>query len=274
MHSKIILEFGCNHQGSVTIAKEMIDQAAALGVWAVKFQKRSLNNITPAEGEQPRSLKNSFGPTFLQHRQALEFGLSNLSFLKEYTESKGLVFICTAFDLESFFLLANELKCEYIKLPSQLYRDQNILKAYAWQEEKPKMIVSTGMITKDLILYGSEWATMAWLVMACNSVYPHEQPYGLGIIHDLIRLRGSDKVGYSSHDTGDAVLPAIIAGAEYIERHFTLNKHMKGSDHSTVSSTFEEIQKLMAQIESIEKMLGHKESLPFDEEIMAKRYIK
>jgi sialic acid synthase SpsE len=276
MNTKIILEFGCNHQGNYQLAKEMIDQAADLGVWAVKFQKRDLQNITPTEAVQVRDLKNSFGETFLKHREALEFDVEEIKNLKTYAEEKGLVFICTAFDLSSFYALANIVKCEYIKLPSQLYKNKAINDAWHLLKKSPRVICSVGMHSLYEILNDSPWLKTAFIVMACNSIYPHDNPedFNLGVIHALLRFRGNEFVGYSSHDTGGAILPAIIAGAQYIERHFTLNKHLKGSDHSTVSSTYDEIKNLMESIVYTELMLGEKRFLCEAEQKTARKYKK
>ena len=277
MKTKIILEFGCNHQGQIPIALEMIDQAEKLGVWGVKLQKRTLSNIPEEEAKQPRSLDNSFGETFFEHRKALEFSLEDLAFLKRYTERKGLAFICTAFDLEAYFGLVDVVGCEYIKLPSQLYLDEKIHAAYKNNVPRPKVIVSTGMHTDIEIFNNSPWFRDAWLIMACTSVYPFSDPelFNIGIIQDLMRFRGTGLIGYSSHDTGEAIHPAIIAGAQFVERHFTLNKYMKGSDHSTVSSDYTEIKALMDFIEKrIEPMLGHKEILSDEETAVALRYRK
>ena len=269
MRTKILLELGCNHQGSIEIAKEMILQAAKLGVWGVKFQKRTLSMIPKAAGEAKRDLKNSFGPTYFEHRDALEFDYDQLKYLKDYATDLNLEFVCTAFDVPAIKKLAEF--CEYIKLPSQKYSKKNYYEACL--DLKNKIIVSTGMHTFKEI-FKENWIKSAWCVMHCNSIYPHNyENYNLGILNTLLRARGSGVVGYSSHDDkGYGISLAVIAGAEIIERHFTLSKHMKGSDHSTVSSDFEEMQDIIKRIEEAEKAMGIKDILADEEQKMAERF--
>jgi len=272
MKTKIILEMGCNHQGSMEIAKEMIDQAAKLNVWAVKFQKRTLSLIPVEEAEKPRSLKNSFGETYYEHRAALEFNYSQLRELKNYSEDKGLKFIVTAFDIPALVHLSDF--CDYVKLPSQKFSKDKYFNKWEELQPRPKMIVSCGMHTIDKILK-SEWVSNSEIFMHCNSIYPVKNPYDLNF--DVIRLLSIERkgigVGYSSHDLNIGVIAnAVLCGAEYVERHFTLNKNMKGSDHSTVSSTYEDIKNLQGLLLNFETMLGNKERLSKDEQVIAERY--
>lgn len=271
MRTKILLEFGCNHQGSMEIAKEMILQAEKLGVWGVKFQKRTLSEIPSDAANAKRDMKNSFGETYYKHREALEFDYTQLRELKSFANERGLTFVCTAFDVQAMKELSKF--CEYIKLPSQKYSSQKYYDAFLKLPKNIKMIVSTGMHTFNEI-FKSNWIKSAWCVMHCNSIYPHDfEHFNFGILNTLLRSRGSDVVGYSSHDIcGAGISFAVLAGAEIIERHFTLSKHMKGSDHATVSSDFEEMQMIIGRVEEIEKAMGFKDTLSEEELKMAARF--
>jgi sialic acid synthase SpsE len=272
MKTKIILEFGCNHQGDFNIAKQMIDEAYKLGVWGIKFQKRDIESMSEEEKNKPRSMSNSFGTTYYEHRKALEFTPKQLAELRDYCKTKNLRFVCTAFDLKSIYDLAS-INCHLIKLPSQLYRKERLKNALLSIRKKKgiKILVSTGMHTAleistglctNFEIYNNSWIQQANIIFHCISVYP--APLQLINLSTLQRLKeiAKGKVGYSSHDLkGEGVKFAVLCGAEYIERHFTLDKTWKGSDHSTVSSDPPEVQKIIAGIEWAEKLLGDPERL-------------
>lgn len=261
MKTKIILEFGCNHQGQISLAERMIDDANRLGVWGVKFQKRDLKSFPEELKNKPRDLKNSFGKTYYEHRRVLEFTAAQIGYLKNYAEQNNLCFICSAFDLASLKELAT-LNIDYIKLPSQLYSDNKLQSEIIKLKErlKFKIFVSTGMHNAKEIVENS-WLNYADLIFHCISSYPcHLKEMNLLFIQCLKELSirfNQFKIGYSSHDfNGYGIKYAVLSGAEYIERHYTLDKKMKGSDHSTVSSDFEEMQEIISNIEEAEKMLG------------------
>lgn len=261
MKTKLILEFGCNHQGNISIAKKMIDEAANLNVWAVKFQKRDLASIPKEIANKKRDMSLSFGETYLEHRKVLEFDLSQLEMLKAYAESKGLIFICSAFDHKSIIDLI-ELKCEYIKLPSQLYTDKELkdLLLACKKKHKTKILLSTGMHCYDEIV-NNDWLENVDYLFHCISVYPHDiKKMNLIFLSCLTKLSNKYNFipGYSSHDyKGMGIHYAVIAGAQVVERHYTLNKQMKGSDHSTVSSDYAEVQKIITDIGLSEEILGN-----------------
>jgi len=251
---------GCNHQGDFKLAKKMINDAAALNVWGVKFQKRNIEDIHESIKNKPRSLINSFGPTYYEHRKALEFTTEQIHELKVYSESLGLEFLCSAFDEKSVINLLN-MDCNYIKLPSQLYSDvslQNLLLSRR-QVKAFKIIVSTGMHNYEEIL-GNAWIDLADIIMHCISIYPcYLQEINIVTIQELLKAtKGKgNEVGYSSHDFQGLGIPyAIYAGAKYIERHYTTDKTLKGSDHSTVSSDYQEMLDIIGLIEAAEKIRG------------------
>lgn len=262
MKTKIILEFGCNHQGDLNIAVDMINQASLLGVYGVKFQKRDIESMPEELKQKPRDPDTSFGKNYYEHRKALEFSSEQLFDLKEYAENKGIVFSCSAFDLESAYKIA-ELDCKHIKLPSQLYSDKRLQKQLAIMKETfgLHISVSTGMHNYEEVV-NNEWLNIADVIYHCISIYPCElKEMNLSFIAALNHMAHDNayKVGYSSHDTGGlGIKHAVIAGADYIERHFTLDKKMKGSDHSTVSSDYGEMQRIIEDIKMAEEILGNK----------------
>lgn len=260
MQTKIILEFGCNHQGNIDYAKQMIDQAKELEVWAVKLQKRDIDSIPDYVKNKQRSLNDSFGLTYYEHRKALEFDIEQMFELKSYAETKGLVFICSAFDEKSVDVLT-QIGCEYIKLPSQLYSDENLKVKLLSAKEicKTKILLSTGMHSAEEIL-NNTWMQKADIIFHCISVYPHYvNEMNLIFLNALVQQSGRHGFtpGYSSHDVNGYGIPyAVMAGAKIIERHYTLDKKLKGSDHATVSSDYTEMKAIINSIKATELTMG------------------
>lgn len=267
MKTKIILEFGCNHQGDYKIAEKMIDEASKLGVWGVKFQKRYIDGLADDLKIKPRDLSNSFGKTYYEHRKALEFEILDLAALQKHAENKGLIFCCTAFDEYSIHELSKN-GCKLIKLPSQLYTDLHLKQVLEYYKNSQglSVAVSTGMHNLEEI-ENSDWIEDADIFFHCISAYPFPvTEANLETIRTLCKYRKN--IGYSSHENEGLAIPAaVLCGAEYIERHFTLDKSMKGSDHSTVSSDVQEMEKIISDIKHVERMLGDsKRKIGFREE--------
>lgn len=249
MLTKMIAEICYNHQGSIETAKKMIDECANLGLWSVKFQKWDIESFPPEIKNKKRDDKHAFGATNYEHRKFLEFNIEQLKELKEYAESKGLVFMCSAKDFNSTKLLV-ENGFKYIKLPSQRYLDNKMFN-YLMDHKGLFILVSTGMHTENEIL-SSRWPAYAKVIMHCVSCYPvKDENADLGMIRKYPFYNG-----YSCHElTGNGVKYAVAMGCEYIERHFTLDKSMKGTDHK-LSSDPEEMRNIINQIKEAELMTG------------------
>jgi len=253
MKTKVIIEVGCNHNGEMDLARKMVISAKSLGAWSVKFQKRDIDSIPENVKIKLRNLSDSFGENYYEHRKALEFSFDQIRDLKKLVEGLGMVFSCSAFDGESFEFL-KDIKTEHIKLPSQLFTDNSFFSNRG--SRNYKIIVSTGMHEEEEILL-SPWVDNADIILHCISVYPClTSDMNL---QTLKTLRGisTAEIGYSSHDLHGYGIPfAIMAGAKYIERHFTLDNDMKGSDHKTVSSDPLEMAYIMDRIKDVEKIIG------------------
>jgi len=275
MKTKIILEIGCNHQGSMNLAKQMMNEAFYMGVWAVKFQKRDMDSIPGNIGALPRDMSNSFGETYYEHRAALEFTIDEIRELKSYAENLDLVFICSVFDPNSLIQLI-EAGVKHIKYPSQFFSNAHMINMAYEFGKNIKYYLSTGMHSGDEIK-NSPWLKLAtWIdircIMHCISVYPCSlDETNLSMIHEIGKY---GPPGYSSHDKDGKAIPwAVVAGAKYIERHFTLDKTMKGSDHGTVSSDPADIRNIIQSIEYVEQMMGDgKRPLSPEEKLTAGRY--
>lgn len=274
MSCKLILECGCNHNGNLNTARDMICAAFHLGAWGVKFQKRDIDSIPDEMKNQKRKPANSFGKTYYEHRAALEFNIADMLELRMQADDLGLKFLCSAFDLKSVIDLT-DIGVKYIKIPSQYAGNDEMILAARMSCEK--VFISTGMRSRE------EIDKLCWLnedlsgvvPMHCISVYPSQlSQSNLITLSDMADKYG--EVGYSSHDVyGLAVKYAVIAGAKYIERHFTLDKSMKGSDHSTVSSDPSEIKRIVYDIKQSDLVLGDKErKVSYDEQIVRDIYLR
>jgi N-acetylneuraminate synthase/sialic acid synthase len=230
----VIAEIGHNHQGSLKTAKELFQAAAECGVDAGKLQKRDNRSLYTREMyDKPYDNENSFGATYGEHREALEFGKSEYEELQAESARLGIGFFSTAFDLKSADFLA-ELNTPAYKIASGDLKNIPLLRHVA-KIGKP-MIVSTGGGTMEDVqrAYDTVMPINPRLcLMQCTCGYPAEfAELDLRVISTYREKFPEVVIGYSGHDNGIAMpLAAYMLGARIIEKHFTLNRAMKGTDH-------------------------------------------
>jgi len=230
----LIAEIGNNHGGSLEVALEMIRQAAACGVQAVKFQKRHNREVfTRRMYDQPYEGSNSFGDTYGAHREFLELGRADYVSLMKESERCGVDFLCTPFDLKSAEFL-RELNVPAYKISSFDVKNLPFIR-YVASFGKP-MFISTGGSTMDDIreVYREVVGTGTPLcLLHCVSAYPApEDSLELRTISRFCAEFPQALVGYSGHDDGTAAaLLAYAMGASVVEKHFTLDRQARGSDH-------------------------------------------
>ena len=255
----VIAEAGLNHNGSINIAKELINVAFEAKASAVKFQKRTIKEL--ATKKTLEAIDNrfpNFGKTYKEIREHLEFDIQQYKELKSYTESKGMDFIVTAFDIEAADFL-DELQVEIIKLASHSLTNLDLLEYLAASNKK--IIMSTGMAeleeVDNAVAIFKKYDTPL-LLMHCVSAYPTPlEECNLSMIKKLSE-RYSIPVGYSGHEIG--WLPTKIAvglGATAIERHYTLDKKMVGFDHK-ISLEPDELKQMIKDIRLIESMVSNR----------------
>ncbi|HKY41593.1 MAG TPA: N-acetylneuraminate synthase family protein [Pyrinomonadaceae bacterium] len=231
----VIAEIGHNHQGKIETAKELFRAAKECGVNAVKLQKRDNRSLYTHEMyNKPYDNENSFGNTYGEHREFLEFGMSEYKELQAYARELGLTFFATAFDFRSADFLA-ELNSPAFKIASGDLRNIPLLK-YVAGFQKP-VIVSTGGGTIDDVqrAYDAVMPINRQLaILQCTAGYPCAfEEMNLRVITSFRERFPDVVIGLSSHDSGIAmVVGAYILGARIIEKHFTLNRAMKGTDHA------------------------------------------
>ncbi len=230
----IIAEVGHNHQGDLAKAKEMFKVAKECGVDAVKLQKRDNKSLyTKALYNMPYDNENSFGATYGDHREALEFGKKEYVELMKYAKKLGLAMFATAWDFKSADFMA-ELDVPAFKIASGDLRSIPLLK-YVARKGKP-MIVSTGGASMEDVkrAYHAIMPINPQLcLLQCTACYPAEfTDLNLKVITTFRQQFPDVVIGLSDHENGIAMaVAAYVLGARVIEKHFTLNHTWKGTDH-------------------------------------------
>jgi len=239
---RVVAEIGCNHMGSMDIAKELIFLAKEAGAGYVKFQKR--NNpelLTQKQYDTPHPVsENSYGSTYGEHREFLEFDVHQNRELKEYCDDLGIVYSTSVWDVTS----AKEMitfEPEFLKVPSACNNNFKMLKVLR-DEFKGQVQISIGMTNKkeveEIVEFFEETnqAKTRLLIYSCTSGYPvPAKDVALLEINWLYknyeeRLSG---IGFSGHHLGVAIdISAYTLGAKWIERHFTKDRSWKGTDHA------------------------------------------
>ncbi|GAA2973031.1 N-acetylneuraminate synthase family protein [Streptomyces enissocaesilis] len=230
----VIAEIGHNHEGSLDKAVALFRQAAAAGAQAVKLQKRDNQNLfVRSMFDQPYEGRNSYGPTYGRHREALEFGHDEFSVLVDVAEDLGIDFFSTAFDIASVdFLMKYDLPA--IKIASADLTNTPLLE-HAATTQKP-LIVSTGGADMDDVRRAVDTVlsiSSQLVLLQCTAVYPAApSDLNLAVIETYRQEFPNTVVGFSGHDLGpEASWIAHALGARVVEKHFTLDQYRPGSDH-------------------------------------------
>ena len=265
---KVIAEIGCNHKGDINIAKELIKVAKIFcKADVVKFQKRNNKELLTEEqynAPHPNPL-NSYGETYGEHREFLEFDLAQNKELKEYCDDLGIIWSTSTWDLTSAKEIAS-INPELVKIPSACNNNFEML-TWLCKNYSGEIHVSTGMTTKDeindLVLLFEKYDRNQDLVLYnCTSGYP--VPFHDVCLLDISYLIDNYKhrvkeIGFSGHHLGIAVdVAAFTLGATWIERHYTLDRTWKGTDHSA-SLEPQGIRKLVRDLNAVQKALTYKQ---------------
>ena len=228
----VIAEIGLNHNGSVELAKQLIDVAAEAGAQAVKFQKRTPHISTPEHMKNVLRETPWGEMTYLEYRYRVEFDREQYIELGDYATIRGLSWFASPWDEPSVDFL-EEVNVAAFKVASASVTDTGMLAAIA-ATGKP-VILSTGMSTLEQIDTAVEVLGVENLVILhATSTYPlPPEEANLRMIPSLQHRYGGVPVGYSGHETGLQIsLAAVALGAVAVERHITLDRAMWGSDHA------------------------------------------
>jgi N-acetylneuraminate synthase len=227
----VIAEIGINHNGDMNIAKDLIQRAASSGCHAVKFQKRDIESVyTKQELDTPR--ESPWGNTTRQQKEGLEFSMEQYKELYDFTKNLGLDFGISCWDLKSVDLVEENLNIDFHKVASALLTNKEFL--LMLNKTKKPIIVSTGMSTQEQVNLAMNTLENVKYILACTSTYPTKpNEVNLRYINTLKQLFPNVKVGFSNHCSGhDACVGSVVAGAECIEFHITLDRSMYGSDQA------------------------------------------
>lgn len=269
----VIAEIGHNHSGEIDKAIKMITVAAACGADAVKFQKRNNKTLYTREMyNKPYENENSFGMTYGEHREFLEFGLNEYKELIKAAKKNHVEFMCTAFDFDSVDFL-EELNIKSYKIASGDLTSFPLLE-YIAKKKKP-MFISTGASNMQEVKETYEFVTSfnkKVCFLHCIANYPSEyHQLNLNIIKTYLEQLNDIPIGYSSHENG--ILGPIMAymlGATVVETHFTLNHAWKGTDHK-FSLEPQGLQKMIRDLRRIDEALGNGEKKILKEELSARQ---
>ena len=283
----IIAEAGVNHNGSLNIAKQLIDKAVFAQADVIKFQTFDSKSLTTKNAQQAEYQKANTNKNDTQYKmlKKLELKYDDYIDLKEYCRFKGIEFLSTAFDMKSIEFL-NKLEMNRWKIPSGEITNLPYLIKIA--SLKKPVILSTGMSTmkdiRDAITALKSNGTKDLVVLHCTTEYP--TPFEDVNLRAMLTIKEefSVDIGYSDHTKGIEVpIAAVALGAKVIEKHFTLDRNMEGPDHKA-SLEPHELKAMVDAIRNIEKSLGDGIKKPAKSElknmaiarksIIAKRNIK
>jgi sialic acid synthase len=225
----VIAEIGHNHQGDLQLCKRMFDAAKEAGADAVKLQKRDNKTLYTEEFyNSPYNSENAYGATYGLHREALEFNRTQYVILQDHAEKLGMTFFATAFDIPSADFLA-DLDVPAIKIASGDLKNHALLEHVA-NLDIP-IILSTGGGTMEDCIAADE-ICQPDAILQCTSGYParHEE-LNIACIDTFLDVFPDALIGFSDHSNGIAMAPIAYAlGARIIEKHFTLDRTLKGTD--------------------------------------------
>ena len=263
----VIAEIGINHNGSMDIAKQLIDVAVDAGADAVKFQKRTIELVYTKEMlDSPR--ESQWGTTQRDQKEGLEFSTNDYKIIDSYCKEKRIQWSASAWDIDAQVFL-QQFDCTFNKVASPMLGHIPLLKLIA--SEKKRTFISTGMSTLeeiDEIVKIFKDANCPFELMHCNSTYPmKDEDANLRCI-PMLKERYGCEVGYSGHESSliKVCTSAVALGATSLERHITLDRAMYGSDQaaSIESSSLDSFVKAVRAIPEIlgngKKILGEAEA--------------
>jgi len=259
----VIAELGACHNGSMATACEMIDAAADAGADAVKLQRRCLTPgvlFTRAELDRAYANPNSFGATYGEHRAALELPMDDLNALADYARDAGMDCGISTWDTVSAAECATVGRFDFLKVPSACVRSKALVECVLGMDMP--VLISIGMCEDTDVANLLDWvmdSDAPWVgMLQCTSAYPC--PFHAMNLNVIDAMRHAslpvDAVGLSGHHLGIAVdIGAIAKGATVLERHTTLDRTMRGTDHAAALEP-QGLTKLVRDIRAFESACG------------------
>jgi N-acetylneuraminate synthase len=273
MKTFIIAEIGINHNGDMELAKNLIRAAKKADCDAVKFQKRTIDEVYTKEFlDSPR--ESPWGNTQRDQKMGLEFELEEYQEIDRFCKETGIAWFASAWDINAQRFL-KQFDLLYNKVASAMNADNDFLSEVA--REKKYTFISVGMSTYEEIdnaveIFKSH--NCEYELMHCSSVYPMPKKDANLRMIETLRERYNCKVGYSGHETGRIVsLSAAILGATSIERHITLDRAMYGSDQAA-SLEAADFERLVTDIRVLEIIIGDGVKKMSEEELAIRKKLK
>lgn len=273
---RVIAEAGCNHKGQMDIAKELIETAAIYcKADVIKFQKRCNKELlTPEQYNAPHpNPANSYGKTYGEHREFLEFSVEQHAQLKKWCEDFGITYSSSVWDMTSAKEIAS-LEPSLIKIPSACNNNMEML-AWLCDNYYGEIHISLGMTSHEeeqnlIRLFEDKGRAQDVVLYFCISGYP--VPFEDVCLLELLRIKESygervKEIAFSGHHLGIAIdIAAYTLGASTIERHYTLDRTWKGTDHAASLEPLG-VRKLKRDLEATYKSLTYKsqEILPIEQ---------
>lgn len=281
--TKVVAEIGCNHKGDMAIAKEMISTAAIFcKADYVKFQKRNNRELlTPEQYVAPHPNKaNAYGESYGEHREFLEFSVDQHRALKEFCGQFGIGYSTSVWDVTSAREMA-ALRPEFLKVPSASNLHWEMLEILCG-EYGGGVQLSLGMTTRAeeeqiVEFFVKRGRARDLLLYACTSGYPVAAADVC--LLEITRLRDAyddvvQGIGYSGHHLGIAIdMAAVTLGASWIERHFTLDRTWKGTDHAA-SLEPDGLRRLVRDVRAVNAALTYKQTELLDVEQAMREKLK
>ncbi len=272
----VIAEAGCNHMGQMDIAKDLIETAAHFcKADAIKFQKRCPKELLSKEqynAPHPNPA-NSYGATYGEHREYLEFDVDQHAQLKKWCEDAGIIYSTSVWDMTSAKVIAS-LHPQFIKVPSACNIHFDMLN-WLCENYEGEIHLSFGMTTHNeeeqiIRLFEGNHRASDLIIYNCTSGYP--VPFKDVCLLEIERMKEAYKgrvkgIGFSGHHLGIAVdVAAYTLGAGYVERHYTLDRTWKGTDHAA-SLEPDGVRKLVRNLNAVYDALTYKEEeiLPIEQ---------
>lgn len=250
MKAYIIAEIGINHNGDIQTALQMMEKASECGADAVKFQKRTLPNAVPSYmWNDPK--ETPWGHmTYLHYKELMEFGLLDYSRISEKARELGIDWSASVWDVEAYMFM-DQFNPVWVKVPSAM--NQNFELMDMVYRSYPIIVSLGGLSHSEVMILNDRYPKAKFL--HCVSNYPAKPEELNLLVIPFLRSLGVD-MGYSGHETGLATSVAAVAlGASIVERHFTLDRSMWGSDQSaSVEPTG--FARMVKDIRAVETALG------------------
>jgi sialic acid synthase len=280
---KFVAEVGCNHQGNLEQAMKMIDTLVNFcDVEYVKFQKRNpKESLSKKKYDMPHPVPaNSFGKTYGLHREKLEFSFFQHKKLQTYCKKKNIEYMCSAWDITSLKQLI-KLKLKHIKIPSACNNNEKLL-VELFKNHNGFCHISLGMTShieeRNIFRLAKKYKKNKKLILyACTSDYPVKQE-DICLL-EILRLKKKYEkfiyaIGFSGHHQGISTdIAAGTLGAKWIERHFTLDRTLKGTDHAA-SLEPDGARRIKRDLALLSKSLKYKKKQILDCELKQRKKLK